>query len=72
MYVTTDRTFKVGDKKFTFEWNNCYDVMFNIFSVPYDEILTCYEEVDEYNQRTVYVLLKCGISIDFECVGLRI
>ena len=44
----------------------------NNILVPYDEVLDCYEERDEYNQQMVYVLLKNGMRIDFECVGLRI
>ena len=39
--------------------------------VPYDEVLDCYEEKDEYNQQMVHVILKNGMKIDFECVGLR-
>ena len=40
--------------------------------IPYDEVLDCYEEKDEYNQQMVYVILKNGMKIDFECVGLVI
>ena len=44
----------------------------NRVSIPYDEVLDCYEERDEYNQQMVYVILKNGIRIDFECVGIKI
>ena len=70
MYVATDRIFKTDDKGFTLEWNNKQDIAFNNFSVPYDEILACYDETDEYDQQMIFVILKCGVSIDFECCGL--
>lgn len=44
----------------------------NRVSIPYDEVLDCYEVKDEYNQQMVYVILKNGMRIDFECVGMRI
>ena len=44
----------------------------NSITIPYDEVLDCYEEKDEYNQQMVYVILKNGMRIDFECVGIRI
>lgn len=70
MYVTTDRVFKTDDKGFTLEWGNRQDIVFNNLSIPYDEILACYNEVDEYDQEMIFVILKCGVSIDFECVGM--
>ena len=42
----------------------------NHILVPYDEVLDCYEERDEYGSQTVHVILKCGVSIEFECVGM--
>lgn len=44
----------------------------NNILIPYDEVLDCYEEKDEYNQQMVNVILKNGMRIDFECVGLRV
>ena len=44
----------------------------NDITIPYDEVLDCYEEKDEYNQQMVYVILKNGMRIDFECVGIKI
>lgn len=70
MYIATDRTFKTDDKGFTLEWDNREDIVFNNLSIPYDEILACYNEVDEYDQEMIFVILKCGVSIDFECVGM--
>lgn len=64
MNVTTNRVFKANDKGITLEWNE------NNLSIPYDEILACYDETDEYEQQMVFVILKCGVSIDFGCVGM--
>jgi len=72
MYITTDRIFKADDKKFILEWDNSQDITLNNFSVPYDEILACYDEVDEYDQQMIFVILKNGMVIDFECVGMKI
>jgi len=72
MYVAANRTFKADDKKFILEWDNRRDITLNNFSIPYDEILACYDEEDEYGQQMVFVILKCGVSIDFECCGLRL
>ena len=70
MAITTDRTFKTDDKGFTLEWDNSNEIKINNFSVPYDQILACYDEVDEYDQQMVFVVLKCGVSIDFDCVEM--
>jgi hypothetical protein len=39
--------------------------------LPYDEIMDCYEERDEYNQQSVHVILKNSMKIEFECCGMR-
>ena len=44
----------------------------NDITIPYDEVLDCYEEKDECNQQMAYVILKNGMRIDFECVGIKI
>lgn len=66
VYIFTDRKWETKEEK---EYIVSWDDNSNHFIIPYDEISACYEEVDEYNQQMVYVMLKCGISIDFECVG---
>mgnify|MGYP007033168571 CR=1 FL=1 len=71
MYVATDRTFKTDDKGFTLEWDNKQDIAYNNLSVSYDDILACYDETDEYDQQMIFVILKCGISIDFGCCGMN-
>ena len=60
MNVATNRVFKANDKGITLEWND------SNLSIPYDEVLACYDETDEYEQQMVFVFLKCGVSIDFE------
>ena len=71
MYVATDRTFKTDDKGFTLEWDNKKDITYNNLSVLNDDILACYDETDEYDQQMIFVILKCGISIDFGCCGMN-
>ena len=71
MYVETDRTFKTDDKGFTLEWDNKQDIAYNNLSVLYDDILACYDETDEYDQQMIFVILKCGVSIDFGCCGMN-
>lgn len=71
MYVATDRTFKTDDKGFTLEWDNKQDIAYNNLSVSYNDILACYDETDEYEQQMVFVILKCGVSIDFGCCGIE-
>lgn len=70
MAITTDRTFKADDKGFMLEWDNSNDIKINNFSILYNEILACYDEVDEYDQQMVFIVLKCGVSIDFDCCGM--
>lgn len=72
MFITMDRTVKTDDDKFVIEWDNGHDLKFNEFSLAYDEILTCYDESDVYNQQTVYVIFKNGIEFIFECIGMQI
>ncbi len=56
------------EKQYEVSWNNEYGK----YTIPYDEVLDCYEETDEYGSQTVHVILKCGVSIEFECVGMVI
>lgn len=72
MYIADEYSFKTDDKKVTLEWDNRHDVVLNNISIAYDEVLACYDEEDEYGQQMVFVILKCGISIDFGCCGLRL
>lgn len=70
--IPIDRQYESAEKSFFLEGNIDDIKSVNRISIPYDEVLDCYEERDEYNQQMVHVILKNGISIDFECVGMRI
>lgn len=72
-----DRIYNVTDEKFIIEWykDDRTDVRYNNFSLPYDEVMACYDEEDKYGElkisETAIVILKNGMKIDFECVGMR-
>lgn len=78
IFITSDRIYHADDKKFTLKWNKDanYDVRYNDFLIPYDEIMTCYEEVDKDDNlkisETATVILKNGMEFSFGCVGTRI
>ena len=69
--IMPERIFKMDNEKCSLEWDTDCNVKFNRFTIIYEEIMACYEEIDEYNQQSVYMILKNGMSIEFECVGLR-
>lgn len=71
IFVTTDRIFKNKDDSCSVEWDIDCGVKFNRFTIPYDEVVICFEETDEYGSQTASVIMKCGVSLNFECVGLR-
>lgn len=71
IFVTTDRMFKSKDDSCSLEWDVDCGVKFNRFTIPYDDVEICFEETDEYGSQTVSVIMKCGVSLNFECVGLR-
>lgn len=66
----TDRQYGSTESVFYLKGNVGSIKSVNRISIPYDEVLDCYEEKDEYNQQMVYVILKNGMWIDFECVGM--
>lgn len=78
IFITSDRTCNADDKKFTLKWNKDenYDVRYNEFSIPYDEIMACYEEIDKNDNlkisETVVIILKNGMEFNFGCCGVRI
>lgn len=78
LFIVADRIYKADDEKFTLEWNkdDSYNVNYNKFLFPYDEIMACYEEVEKDNNlkisETVIVILKNGMEFDFGCFGIRI
>ena len=72
VFITMDWTVKTDDDKFKIKWDINQDINFNEFSFVYEEILACYDETDEYDQQTVYVIFKNGMEFIFECIGMQI
>lgn len=78
IFIPSDRIYNSDNKKFTLKWNKDenYDVRYNDFSIPYDEVMSCYEEIDKNDNlkisETAVVILKNGMEFNFGCVGLRI
>ena len=70
--IPIDRKIKTNDRKFFLRSGMDGIKNVNDITIPYDEVLDCFEERDEYNQQMVYVILKNGIRIDIECVRIRI
>lgn len=71
-WMTVDRQYGLNESVFYLKGNVGSIKSVNRVSIPYDEVLDCYEERDEYNQQMVNVILKNGIIFYFECVGMRI
>ena len=68
--LSIDRKVELNEKKLLVK-SSIGDMKYvNSISVPHDDVLACFEEVDEYNQQMVYVILKNSMVIEFECVGL--
>lgn len=44
----------------------------NDLTIPYDDVIGCYKETDEYGSQTIHVSMKYGLVIDFECSGMRV
>ena len=78
IFITSDRIYETNDKRLTLKWSKDenYDVRYNDFSIPYNEIMACYEEVDKDDNlkisETAIVILKNGMEFSFGCVGMRI
>ena len=66
LYIPTGRTISYGKNDYKVMWS---DKMSEI-SIPYDDVISCHEEKDEYNQQSITVILKGGLFIEIECVGL--
>lgn len=49
--------------------NEYLGIYMHNFSVHYDEVVSCYEEVDEYGSQSICVVFKNGIVANFECCG---
>lgn len=72
IFVTTDRVFTSKEDSCSVEWDVDCGVKFNRFTILYDEVVICFEETDEYGSQTASAIMKCGVSLNFECVGMRV
>lgn len=78
LFILSDHIYETDDKKIIIKWNKDanYDVRYNEFSIPYDEIMKCYEEMDQEGNiktsETVIIIFKNGMEFDFECCGVRL
>lgn len=70
--IPINRNIILGEKQCSMSANAGNMRYCNNISLPYDVILDCYEEKDEYNSQTVHVIMKNGMMFEFECVGLRV
>lgn len=70
-WMTIDRQYGTNESVLYMKSNIGEIKSVNHISIPYNEVMDCYEERDEYNQQMVYVILKNGMRIDFECCGMR-
>lgn len=70
LLIPTNRNVQADEKKYLLKWE-IDDIQCNDLSLPYGEIMDCYEETDEYNQQIVVVIMKNGMKIEFECCGYK-
>ena len=57
-----------GEGGFKVSWNKGYDSL----CISHNEVIACYQEKDEYGSQTVHLIMKYGVTIDFECCGDRV
>lgn len=60
---------KSNKEEFNFYWQRDYTCQGSI-TFPYNEVLRCYFEEDEWGQISVDIILN-GIIIGLECCGIR-
>lgn len=78
IFIASDRIYSTDDKKLTLKWDKDenYDVRYNELSILYDEIMSCYDEIDKENNlkisESVVVILKNGMAFNFGCCGVRV
>lgn len=68
LLIPTNRNVQADEKKYLLKWE-IDDIQCNDVSLPYEEIMDCYEETDEYNQQIVIVIMKNEMKFEFECCG---
>lgn len=57
-----------GKNGFDVSWNRGNDSL----CISHNDVISCYQEKDEYGSQTVHVIMMGGVTIDFECCGDRI
>lgn len=57
-----------GGDRFRITWGRPQ----NGLIIPYGDVIACCRERDEYGSQTAHVIMKYGVTIDFECCGERI
>lgn len=65
MPISRNYDHKYKENRFNMAWNGGD----NLFNIPYEEVLVCYEEKDGYGSQTVNVIMKTGFTIELECSG---
>ena len=68
LLIPVDRNVQAEGKNYSVQWK-INGLNGNELSLPYDEVMDCYEETDEYNQQIVVVIMKNGMKFEFECCG---
>ena len=75
LLIPINRNVQLEEKKFLMDWK-VGDAECNELSLPYDEIMDCYEENCEEDglkiTEKVVVILKNGMKFEFECCGVRV
>lgn len=75
LLIPINRNMQLEEKKFLMDWK-VGDAECNELSVPYDEIMECYEENCEEDglkiAEKVVVILKNGMKFEFECCGVKV
>ena len=49
--------------------NEC---IYEALKIRYDDVISIHEEQDEFGIQTVLIEMRCGFSMEFTCVGIRI
>ena len=58
-----------GFLRVSWDENKHLGIYMHNFSIHYDEVVSCYEEIDEYGSQSVRVIFQNGIIVNFECCG---
>ncbi len=70
LYIPIERNVDKDEGGITITWESS-NIDCNHCSLLYDEIMDCYEELIEPTFQSVSAILKNGIKIQFECIGIK-